>query len=655
MELTMFIASVVLALCSVVIFFLKMRLRVGQWFFWVIPVMFVYYSTICHLLSLIYSVTRIGVFLLQIVTLSVLLFIPDKNVEQAYPLRPYAYAQQKSIYRRIINQLLIAICVVLVGVVGYFRYVIPNYHFDEMSYRASAPLHWIENKSMNRFPTENERKNVFIMGSGMVYMLPLVFGGSEVTGRIIYFAAYPLLLIVTYLFLSYVTEDITVRLLSVVIIASTPLFMILSASTLVQETWLAVVGVCYLYFLYSDLASNNKNVALSCMAGVSLAVLIFIKISAWVYITPLLLYVFLIRKVKNKLWVVLCSFTVTLLATGFFTYLYQNILLYGHPFGSLSFRSIHLADISFIQLLTHAVRFPFLFIEPPLFSLDVSVMVGQIGNSVATFFGATRLLPMEEQNWTGNYYYSLPVPNQHFGLAGCLILIGIIYCLVIILRRKIPSRQQNILVNIFLLLVTGSFIQVLVTRWAQIADIPYRHLLSFVLTSSFAVSIVLSVLRKRRYLYGIVIAYIVLSSVWEIVQFYLTVSPRHVYMTGVSNNDSLFYLTSYTGYIAQLDKPKSFLVVDHSVLLDLPLFWYKGQYRNSIHLIQQQSDSVDQYVQRIAVEFMKTDYDALVVLWRNDVSTMIGEYFEGHRDIKRIILHGQNGEVTIFEKQREGR
>ena len=146
---------------------------------------------------------------------------------------------------------------------------------------------------------------------------------------------------------------------------------------------------CFFLGLFVILSVNTRPTALALLP--SIAIVPFCARSA---VRPLL-------RVRGLTSGLLCGAALSslLIPIGF------NLVHYHDPLGPAAFRNVARADISPIQIYTHAVRLPFLLLELPDVAAPPPVVarLETAGNHIISALGAGAPLALEdEQPWPGN-------------------------------------------------------------------------------------------------------------------------------------------------------------------------------------------------------------------------------------------------------------
>ncbi len=156
--------------------------------------------------------------------------------------------------------------------------------------------------------------------------------------------------------------------------------------------------------------------------------------------------------------------------SGMLLVLLHNVAAYGHPLGGKEIRRLVSAEISCRQLVTHAVRVPFLLLELPLVpGARLRQAATHLGAVCAARLGADTRLPLERPDmFPGCFTFTVPEYAERFSLPGLLWGIALLVCglgLCWQLLRTAPRCRLGP-VGILALLALPLFAGIVVTvRW----------------------------------------------------------------------------------------------------------------------------------------------------------------------------------------------
>jgi len=618
--LFIFLSSLYIGLLTIVLILVEFGFSKGKLFFIFIPSIYIYLGFISFFLSLFNLLDAVHFLLIQLVLMLGTFFLcknklPDlqeKKLNIKKKFRQFSALANSSF----INFFLIIILTLILLLSLLIRNKSPVYQFDDKMYRASTPLFWIQNKSVFRFETFNQRKNVFLYGSGLVYMWPMLFQVNENIALILYWLAFPLSILVIYYFSEFFTNKVTVRLFSAVIYAITPIIFEYYSYSLVQESWLGLLLLSSVYFLFLDLKSESKTKEISICVGLILGLLGFIKLTGWFYFPIFLLSYFYVFKYKaiNKLKYVFIGFIISFFITGNFLAVYQNIKLYSSPFGSVGFQQEHLSDRSLKTIKIQAARIPFLFLEFPVFSKYLTEKVENFFQVNSKILGATAFLVKENENWwIGKYQYDLSPINKRFSVGG---IIWFFSPLVVLYFYK-KNSKMNINYFVYLTFFSIVILQLFITKWAEGSDVPSRHLLSSYLIACSFFPLIFSLFDKylsRKISYIFLCLLLIISMqrlLFEIENLDKLLKPS---LDPSPDRITKTQQYPYEDFLNWLEEPTSFLVEELPATQDYSLFWYKGSPQNKVYLTYN-SEHLDntEYSKKILSLFKEKQIEFLVL------------------------------------------
>ena len=356
---------------------------------------------------------------------------------------------------------------------------------DEKMYHASRVIYWIQHQSAFPFETHNDRQNIFPFGSELFFLWPVLLTRSELVGRTIFWLGFPCAAVGQYLLLRIMKLNRSLALVGALILVSTPLIS-RSSVGLIPEMWtiVALLGTaywavaiciaperigmkCFLLGIFAVLSINMRPFALALIPGVA-AIPLWAVGSAGSRVIRL-------RAVAAGF---LCGLALSslLIPFGFNLAHYHNIL------GPELMRKVVAADISAIQLRTHAVRLPFLLLELPVAEpAALRDRISALGNRIISAAGAAAPLPLEANGpWPGRYSYQLPAHATRFSLWGILWIPVLVVAAWLLFRNVFstwPTVKLAPVPALTLLAIPILAVTVFAIRWMTASGVPDRFLI----------------------------------------------------------------------------------------------------------------------------------------------------------------------------------
>lgn len=376
----------------------------------------------------------------------------------------------------------------LIVLSGISQLATPIHIWDDRMYHASRVLYWIQHRSVFPYITHNDRQTVTPFGSELFFLWPVLLTRTESVGRMVFWLAYPGAAVGQYWLLRSLRLSRGLALLGGLILLSTPLVAD-SAISLRPELWtvVALLGTaywtvaicmnperieakCFCLGLFTMLSVNTRPTALALLPSIAV-----IPFCARTVVRPLLR----LRGLSSGL---LCGAALSslIIPLGF------NFASYQNPFGAAALRKVVGADISPIQLYTHAVRLPFLLFELPDAAVPPSVLsrLDAVGNRTISALGAGAPLPLEDEEdeaaWIGKFSYRMPERATRFSIWGVLWIPVLGFAVWLLLREVCVSWPEVNLTSIpaLTLLAVPLLVAVLFgTRWMAGSAVPDRFLI----------------------------------------------------------------------------------------------------------------------------------------------------------------------------------
>ncbi len=367
---------------------------------------------------------------------------------------------------------------------GISQLATPINIWDDRMYHASRVLYWIQNRSVFPYISHNDRQTVTPFGSELFFLWPVLLTRTESIGRLVFWLAYPGVAIGQYWLLRSLRLSRGLALLGGLILLSTPL-VANSAIGLAPEIWtvLALLGAAYWTVA---ICMNPERMEAQCFfLGMFAIFSIDTRPTAFALLPSVAIVPFCVRSAVRPLLRLrglgsglLCgaALSTLIIPLGF------NFARDHNPFGAAALRKVVRADISPMQLYTHAVRFPFLLLELPDVAVPTSVRarLEAMGNQAISKLGAGAPLPLEtEQVSAGKFSYRLPETATRFSIWGVLWIPVLGFAVWRLLREVRVAWPKVNLTSIpaLTLLAVPLLVAILFgTRWMANSGVPDRFL-----------------------------------------------------------------------------------------------------------------------------------------------------------------------------------
>jgi hypothetical protein len=373
----------------------------------------------------------------------------------------------------------------LIVLSGISQLETPIYIGDEKMYHASRVLYWIQHRCIFPYISHNDRQTVSPFGSELFFLWPVLLTRTESIGRMVFWLAYPCAAIGQYWLLRSLRLSRGLALLGSLILLSTPV-VIASSIGVKPEMWTVVALLGTAYWAAAICMDPDRMEAKCFFLGLFAILSVNIRPTALALLPVIAIVPFLVRtavrprlRVRGLALGLLCGAALSsvVIPVGF------NLVLYHDPLGPARLRNVARADISPIQLYTHAVRLPFLLLELPDAAVPQSILarVGALGNRIISAMGADEPLPLEnDQSWVGKFSYGLPETATTFSLWGIFWIPVLGVAIWRLLREVLATGPEINLtsMSILTLLAVTLFVAILFgTRWIPNATAPVRFLI----------------------------------------------------------------------------------------------------------------------------------------------------------------------------------
>jgi hypothetical protein len=219
----------------------------------------------------------------------------------------------------------------IAAVVGVVAYVTPPNNPDSLFYHMARVLHWIQNQAVAHYPTNILFQLFYPPWAEFAIMhLHVLNGGDHWSNLVQWFSMVGSIIGVS-LIARELGADLTGQVLAMVVVATIPMGILQASSTqndYVTAFWL----VSLMYYVLRFKKQPAWTLALG--AGVSLALALLTKVTAYIYAVPLLAWFTFaaLRHFRWKVWQPLLLIGAIVLSMNLAHYA-RNIELWGNPLG----------------------------------------------------------------------------------------------------------------------------------------------------------------------------------------------------------------------------------------------------------------------------------------------------------------------------------
>lgn len=230
------------------------------------------------------------------------------------------------------EKLLVSLMVAYVSITGVIAYVAPPNTWDSMTYHMSRVMHWMQNQSVDHYPTAIDRQLFINPFSEYVILHFQLLAGSDRFANFVQWFSFIGCILGVSVIAKWLGADREGRIFSMAIVVSIPMAILQSTSTqtdLVVAYW----GVCCVAFLVKWRATQEDRDWIGLSLGVGLLALT--KTTGLFVITPFGVWALVMgfRRYKVKfLGLMLASAVIVLLLLS--PFLLRNIEAYHNPLGA---------------------------------------------------------------------------------------------------------------------------------------------------------------------------------------------------------------------------------------------------------------------------------------------------------------------------------
>ncbi len=232
-------------------------------------------------------------------------------------------------------RVLLSSVIFIVTTTGLIALLVPPNNWDSMSYHMARVAHWMQNNSVEHYPTSYLPQLYQSPWAEFTIMNFQILSGSDCFANLVQWFSMVGSLIGVSLVAQQLGASLSGQILTVVFAATLPMGILQSSSTqndYVVSFWL----VCLAYFVL--VASESEiNLGDSLKVGMSLGLAIFTKGTAYIYVIPFYIF-FLITNLKicyRKSWNIIFLATIVALCINIGFY-HRNWNLFGTPLFAIS-------------------------------------------------------------------------------------------------------------------------------------------------------------------------------------------------------------------------------------------------------------------------------------------------------------------------------
>jgi len=364
--------------------------------------------------------------------------------------------------------------------------------YDSLSYHLARILHWLQNRSVDHYPTNTIRQLVMSPGAEFTMLHLMLLGNNDRLAYLPQWFSMVGSMVVATLIAKRLGADRSGQVLAATVALTIPVG-ILEASGTLNDYVVAFWILCFYYFSIS-LIMGEQNWVTRFGFSFSLGLAILTKSTAYVYALPAFLWLFVhylrARQKEILLTVIFAGVVSLLLNLGHFT---RNITTFGSFVGSPTETSLYLNELHTpTAVVSNLVRNVSLHLSTPSGSVNLYIvqavkglhrLLGMDVNDPRTTFMADTLL----------FQYGLSTQIRHEVYASNFVHLVLIMLAILVFILKgheiFDSRNRNFLVA-YACTVLGTFLVFsLVLKWQPFHS---RQQLPFFLLFSPFIAIILN-------------------------------------------------------------------------------------------------------------------------------------------------------------------
>ena len=330
----------------------------------------------------------------------------------------------------LISIVFIALVIVLTA------WIFPPNTWDSMTYHLSRVIHWMQNHSLEHYPTHILRQLSYCPFAEYIILQTVILTGGDHLANFVQFFAMIGSWVGVYQIAAFLGAGRLGQLLAVFLAATIPMGILQGSSTqtdYVASFWLVCFVYCVLRWRFNSSWSNTI------FAGLALGLAFLTKAYTYLYAFPFLLLMlnsgFRSRLFKQIMMVVVVLIIALLLNVGYFS---RNVSTFGNVYGSTE--SVENHHLGFGPLLANLLR-------------NMGSNLGTPWPAVNESMGNPLNQLLHQLDSSGqNYEFQIPKISRDEDYAGSLqhLLLGVV---TILLWFFIYRREKKL--NVYMLCLSG--------------------------------------------------------------------------------------------------------------------------------------------------------------------------------------------------------
>ena len=363
----------------------------------------------------------------------------------------------------LLNQLLIISVVIIISSIGVIAAITPPNNWDTMAYVMPRIMHWIQNQSVNHYPTHYTPQ--LYNGPGAEFMLlhlQILSGGDRFNNLLQWFSIIGCLSGIS-LIAKQLGINLRGQIFTVVLCSTIPVGILHGSNS--KNTWVASLWLVCLVYYCILMIKSKPSWGLVIGASSSLGLALLTKGTSYIYALPFLLWLFLIviNQLKIKVISYLIGGSLVVLVINLGHYI-RNYFVFGSPLSTYPYKWSN--DIYSVPVfISNVVRNISLHLIPPFLDNEIREFSDRQIISLHKFLQvnpldarttlmefsdnqfSTQLQPLFEDT-AGNHF--------HFWLA-------LLATILILFNKK--YRQDRYLVNYLLATIFSFLLFCLIIKW----------------------------------------------------------------------------------------------------------------------------------------------------------------------------------------------
>ncbi|NJL90369.1 MAG: glycosyltransferase family 39 protein [Coleofasciculaceae cyanobacterium SM2_1_6] len=242
-------------------------------------------------------------------------------------------------YRKlnVLNQLFIISVIIIILAIGLVAAITPPNNWDTMAYVMPRIMHWIQNHSVNHYPTHYTPQLYNGPGAEFILMHLQVLSGGDHFNNLIQWLSLIACLIGSSLIAKQLGANLRGQIFTIILCATIPVGILHGSNS--KNTWVVSLWLICLIYYSMLMIKTRPSWRLVLGASSSLGLAVLTKGTSYIYALPFLLWLFFVsaQQLRLKVFPYLIGGFITTLVINSGHYI-RNYLVFGSPLSTYPYK-----------------------------------------------------------------------------------------------------------------------------------------------------------------------------------------------------------------------------------------------------------------------------------------------------------------------------